>query len=640
MAFVNLQPLYDVKERLEQAAIAGAGLLGEDFRLQRAAESLKPLAGASPVFGKIDAGLTQLLSAPAAERAGLLLDLLALVDAVAYTQGRTGVEGELSPMPAGQGRYLELSYSQLHPLLSALTTTGGGRMEIIQAAWENHPEFFTDYRVLPALAAGLGDSYGEISELNTTIMKKLGPTSLPLLKKDFDPAGNRAMVRRVEVISTIEGTEATPWLREILPQAKKDVRAAVLTALGADPENIPLLLELAQSEKGANRDAVLKALSGQDGEAVAAFWEKELEKHSQLVKLLEPSNAEWAIQLVTSGLRAQLEKHLNTRPTKEECQAFNSWCWSIGRKDSPAMLDFWKWTEAHMEAIDQIRDENGHSPFMGVTLTDRLLEIMQHTGPGPLRDYCLTLWDRRPELSRYLYISFQAALLSCPAAEVFDQYAPYILTEEPDQDAERKKTLNTVLLRALGEVWWYPQGKRYNLYGGQSAAEALDVRWIERLTQAACPNVPRRAGASPFAYYWEDVPEFDQTLMRLVNPEDERCRELVIPYLRKRLEETGLPYHYSRWLIQLGGSPRGIFGKTMAKNPSANHLYVVWQLMYDAGQVLPPEEVIALLNEFLEAGAGRKQALAKFQKAIPWTVEQLRAGNPFPEWDAWEKIDK
>ena len=84
---MNLQPLYDVKARLEQAAIAGTGLLGEDFRLQRAAESLKPLAAASPVFGKIDGGLRALLSAPAEERAGLLLDLLALVDAVAYTQG-------------------------------------------------------------------------------------------------------------------------------------------------------------------------------------------------------------------------------------------------------------------------------------------------------------------------------------------------------------------------------------------------------------------------------------------------------------------------------------------------------------------------------------------------------------------------
>ena len=101
---MNLQPLYDVKTRLEQAAIAGTGLLGEDFRLQRAAEQLKPLAGASPVFGKIDSGLEQLLSAPAEARSGLLLDLLALVDAVAYTQGKTGIAGDLVPLPAGSGQ--------------------------------------------------------------------------------------------------------------------------------------------------------------------------------------------------------------------------------------------------------------------------------------------------------------------------------------------------------------------------------------------------------------------------------------------------------------------------------------------------------------------------------------------------------
>lgn len=35
---MNLQPLYDVKGRLEQAAIAGTGLLGEDFRLRRVLE--------------------------------------------------------------------------------------------------------------------------------------------------------------------------------------------------------------------------------------------------------------------------------------------------------------------------------------------------------------------------------------------------------------------------------------------------------------------------------------------------------------------------------------------------------------------------------------------------------------------------
>ena len=49
---MNLQPLYDVKERLEYAAIAGTGLLSEDFRLQRAAEGLKPLAATSREIGR------------------------------------------------------------------------------------------------------------------------------------------------------------------------------------------------------------------------------------------------------------------------------------------------------------------------------------------------------------------------------------------------------------------------------------------------------------------------------------------------------------------------------------------------------------------------------------------------------------
>ena len=639
---MNLRPLYDVKERLEQAAIAGVGLLAEDFRLSRAAEQLKPLAGASPVFGKIDAGLTQLLSAPAGERSGLLLDVLALVDAVAYTQGQTGATGDLVPLPAGSGQYQELSYSQLSPLLTALTTTGGGRMELVKSAWEDHPEFFSDYRILPAVVDGLGDSYGELAELNAGILKGIGPAALPLLKTGFDPAGNRAMARRVEVISALEGAAATPWLRELLPQSKKDVRAAVLTALGEDGENVPLLLELARTERGANRDAILRALARQDGEAVRAFWGKELEAHSDSVKFLEPSNTDWAVELVTDGLRRRLEKYLSgeRRPTYEEGTTLTTWCWSLGHKDSPAMLDFWRWADSRMEDIDQLKDEKDRSFFFGVKLTERLLDILRHTGPGPLRDYCLNLFDSHPAMTRYLSVSFPAALLSCPAAEVFEKYGPYILTEEPVQDGERKKTLNTVLLRALGDVWWYPQGERYNIYGGLSTAEPLDIRWIERLTRAVCTDVPRRAGASHFAYYWEDVPEFDRTLMRLVNQSDGRCRDLMIPYLRRRLEETGLPYHYSRWLLQLGGSPRGLFGKAMAKNPSANHLYVVWQLMHEASQALPPEEVIALLEEFLEAKAGRKQAWAKFQGAIPWTVEQLRAGEPFPEWDSWEKIDK
>ena len=236
---MSLQPLYDVKARLEQTAIAGVGLLGEDFRLRRAAESFKPLAAASPVFGRIDAGLDKLLSATPGEQTGLLLDLLALVDAVAYTQAKTGGTGELFPLTGGPGQYQELSYSRLHPLLTALTGTGGGRMGQLKDTWENHPEFFSDYRVLSALIAGLGDSYSDLAELNEFILKEQGAWIVPFLKEGFDPSGKKEMARRVEVVSALEGAAATPWLLEVLPLAKKDVRAAVLAALGRTRKTSP-----------------------------------------------------------------------------------------------------------------------------------------------------------------------------------------------------------------------------------------------------------------------------------------------------------------------------------------------------------------------------------------------------------------
>ena len=635
---MNLQPLYDVKERLEQAAIAGTGLLSEDFRLQRAAEGLKPLAAASPVFGKIDTGLTGLLAAPAEERSGLLLDVLALADAVVYTQGKTGMDGELEPLPAGAGQVQQLSYGQLNPLLTALTTTGGGRMEVVQSAWEDHPEMFTDFRVLPAVVEGLGDSYGELAELNAKILKQMGPAALPLLKEGFDPAGNKAMSRRVEVIAALEGAGASPWLREVLPQAKKDVRVSVLTALGDDGENVPLLLELAQTEKGANREAVLEGLAGQDGEAIQTFWKQELAAHSQSVKFLEPSNADWAVELVTAGLRQRLEKFLDgeKRPTYEEGTDPTTWCWSLGHKDSPAMLDFWRWADSRMEEIDQLKDEKDRSLFFGVKLTDRLRDIMLHTGPGLLRDFCLGLFDSHPAMTRYLHISVQAALLSLPGAAVYEKYSPYLLTEEPTEDAEHKETLNTVLLRALSEVYWNRKQGCHVIVMGQAIAQPLDARWIERLVHAACK--PNMGHYYPFGG-GDEVDGFDKNLAELADPNDpEQCAQLV-PYLRRRMVETGSWYSYSQYLLRLGGSPKGVLGEAMKKGKPAA-IYYVWFVLNEAYKVLPAAEVAELCREGLDAkqirSQGREAAMAEL--ALPWTIEQLKAGRPFPEWDEWNKM--
>lgn len=312
---MNLQPLYDVKERLEQAAIAGTGLLGEDFRLTRAAEALKPLAAASPVFGKIDAGLDKLLAAPAEARSGLLLDLLALVDAVVYTQAKTGAEGELTPLPAGSGQYQELSYGQLQPLLAALTTTGGGRMETIQSAWENHPEIFSDFRVLPALVAGLGDSYGEIADQNGEILRQSGPAAVPLLKEGFDPAGKKEMARRVQVMEEIAGASENPWYLEQLSRAKKPVRQALILALRHDPANVQTLIGLCQTEKKECQEAARFALARMETEESRTYWETLAQKDMYgAVAAMRLSSARTATDL-TAGWFLQTVEQVKKSPS-------------------------------------------------------------------------------------------------------------------------------------------------------------------------------------------------------------------------------------------------------------------------------------------------------------------------------------
>jgi len=445
------------------------------------------------------------------------------------------------------------------------------------------------------------------------------------------------MARRVEVVSAIEGGNATPWLREVLPQAKKDVRAAVIRALGTDSGNTSLLLELAQTERGANREAVLEGLAGQDGEAVTGFWAAELDKKPVSALFLAKTEKDWAGDLIAAGLRAHLEKLLShgDRVPEEEQTELSHWCQAVGKKTSPAMLDLWRWADERMELFDGLRNKKGNSIFAGVRLTDTLADCLRHTGPGPLRDFCLELFDRRPEMTRYLHISFLAALLSLPAAEVYEKFAPYVLTEEPTEDAEHKETLNHVLLRALSEVYWNHKQGCHVIVMGQAIAQPLDPRWVGRLVRVACkPNMGRYC---PFGG-GDEVDGFDKILVEQANPNDPEQRAQLVPYLRKRMTQTGSWYSYGLYLLMMGGSPKGVLGEAMKKGKPA-YIYYVWFLLNKAYEVLPPAEVAELCQEVdikQVRSAGREQAMAEL--VLPWTIERLQAGKPFPEWDEWHKM--
>ena len=46
---MDITPIYELRDRLRTAMIAGTNLLAEDFRLKRAVEAMAPLEKAAPV---------------------------------------------------------------------------------------------------------------------------------------------------------------------------------------------------------------------------------------------------------------------------------------------------------------------------------------------------------------------------------------------------------------------------------------------------------------------------------------------------------------------------------------------------------------------------------------------------------------
>lgn len=58
---MNLQPFYDLRERLLVSAAAGTQFVQEDFRLREAVKKMEVFAKASPVFARMSQMLAQLL---------------------------------------------------------------------------------------------------------------------------------------------------------------------------------------------------------------------------------------------------------------------------------------------------------------------------------------------------------------------------------------------------------------------------------------------------------------------------------------------------------------------------------------------------------------------------------------------------
>jgi len=184
---MNFEPLYELKNRLENVAVVGINLAKDDFRLKRAVEHLKEYSTIAKVFKQIYDMGNKLISSDDEDKCDLFLDLVALVDAVLCTQATTysGNEPqEIKTIAKSKDYYKELHYCELSPLVYAFTE---GNLFIIQDAVDNKPEIFDDFRLKSYMIKGLSNKYSKVINLATKKLKKQRKEIVPLQKDEFSP---------------------------------------------------------------------------------------------------------------------------------------------------------------------------------------------------------------------------------------------------------------------------------------------------------------------------------------------------------------------------------------------------------------------------------------------------------------------
>ena len=348
---MNFEPLYELKNRLENVAVVGINLAKDDFRLQRAVEQVKEYSTVAKVFKQIYDMGNKLISTDDEDKSDLFLDLLALLDAVLCTQATTysgNKPQEIKSITKTKDYYKELHYSELSPLIYAFSENGGGRLFTIQNAVDNNSEIFDDFRLKSYMIKGLSDKYSEIVNLATKQLKKQRKEIIPLLKDGFSPRGGKEMLARLDIISHIAKEDENDFYKYCIENGSKEIKEYAIGYLSYDQKNTDYLLDLTKTEKGKLKNKVFEALSYMSDNRAAEEWGKFLKKKPlDNIEYLRGTNQQWAMEYFNNFMEEYITELKNkTLKTAEERRTveneINRVSWGILNKESEKTLLFCK----------------------------------------------------------------------------------------------------------------------------------------------------------------------------------------------------------------------------------------------------------------------------------------------------------
>jgi hypothetical protein len=439
---MSLALIQESAKEVRRLAIAGSPLAVGDFRLKKLIPPLEQAGQKVPVFAQVAKSIGDLVEGTEADSASRLLSLSTLVNAILYTQGQSGTDGDYREIDyfATKCTSTRTTARVLKPLLEALTASGGGRFEVIKTACERGA--FNDLRLVDPAILALGDNYPELAELvQEKILPGYGPGIVPRLKATLDLKGKKHDARKLEVMHRLDPEGTLGLCKTALEDGSPDVKAAAITCLGQHEECLPLVMEQANAKNKLLRAAALDALAEHDRPEVTRLF-SELLKGKALDLLAGPfrrlRNRQVLNSLLEEGKRVY---ELMVKGESEQLPRF----WEIldclqHRKEEEAG-EFLLGCFVVSEKLARLKAAP-NSIFGGAEVMARLAAWLYNIGSPKMLAAVLAKRETLPPAA-FAQV-FRSALRTWPADKVFTEFSP-LLQQKKGAGKEKCDQIQTAI---------------------------------------------------------------------------------------------------------------------------------------------------------------------------------------------------
>ena len=471
---MNLEPLYELKNRLENVAIVGINLVKDDFRLQRAVDQMKGYASTAKVFKQIYEMGQKLIEGDEEDKCDLFLDLLALLDAVLCTQATTYSGDNLQKIETTAGKenfYQELHYSELSQIVSAFTGTGGGRLAIIENAFETSPEMFDDFRLKSYMIDGLSDKYSGIADRITRELKKKDKDIVPLLKEGFNPQGKREMIARLDIIGAICKEDENDFYKYCIENGSKEMKENAISELKYCQDNIDYILDLIKTEKGSVKNKAYVSLLWMNDSRAEKEWDKFFKKKPfDNIYSFQFTNQQWAIDYLNNFIKEYIVELKNkTLKTAEERRVVESEvakiCSVSFNKEINKNLDYYR--ELYPYNKDEVKRILSY--YIVANLNKEIIDLIKelskkYEGEFLEQEFLISLIKDKPETTYKNFSKFAGAGKDEKGIKkLFHTFFANNKLSKNKEEAKAQEDFNT-LFNVIFHIHYDEENKEYILY--------------------------------------------------------------------------------------------------------------------------------------------------------------------------------